>query len=61
MAHHVLGDGHVVVDLAVVDLELEPYEVGQDGRGTGLRADWYDLLPGLWSDNGETGDMVGKC
>ena len=39
MPDHVLGDGDVVVDLAVVDRELEADEVGQDGRGARLRAD----------------------
>lgn len=38
MADHVLGNHHLVVVLAVVDLELEPDEAGQDGRGAGLRA-----------------------
>ena len=39
MPDHVLGDGDVVVDLAVVDRELEADEVGQDCRGARLRAD----------------------
>lgn len=36
---HVLGDGHVVVHYAVVHLELEAHEVGQDGGGARLRPD----------------------
>jgi len=31
VAHHLLGNGHVMVDLAIVHLELETNEVGQDG------------------------------
>jgi hypothetical protein len=30
VAHHLLGNGHVMIDLAVVYLELETNEVGQD-------------------------------
>ena len=31
VAHHILGNGHVIIDFAVVHLELEANEVGQDG------------------------------
>jgi hypothetical protein len=39
MADHVLGDGDLVVDLAVVYKELKPDEAGQDGGGARLRPD----------------------
>lgn len=58
MAHHVLGDEHVVVDLAVVDLELEPDEVGQDGRRARLRADGGDFLAGCRALDREAGGIV---
>ena len=35
VSHHVFRDGHVVIDLSVVDLELESYEVWQYRRGSG--------------------------
>jgi hypothetical protein len=57
MAHHVLGDDHIVVDLAIVDLELEAHEVGQDGCGSCLCSDRHNLLSRLWSDNWESGGM----
>ena len=47
MADHLLGDDEIVVDLAVVDLELEADKVGQDGGGPGLRADRGNLLARL--------------
>lgn len=57
MAHHVLGDDHIVVDLAIVDLELEAHEVGQDGCGSCLCSDGHNLLSRLWSDDWESGGM----
>lgn len=51
MADHILRDGHLVVDLAVVDLEAQANECGQDGGGTGLCADRGDVLAGLGLDN----------
>lgn len=41
---HVLGDGEGEIVLAVVDLELEPDKVGQDGGRAGLRADRRNLV-----------------
>jgi hypothetical protein len=46
MPDHVLGDGHVVVYLAVVHLKLEAYEVGQDRGGARLCPD--RLRPLAW-------------
>lgn len=37
VAHHVLRDSDVVIDLPIVDLELQPHEVRQDGRRARLR------------------------
>ena len=37
MPHHLLRDRHVIVYLPIVHLELEPDEVGQDGRAARLR------------------------
>ena len=54
MSHHILGDGHVVVDLPVVHLELEPHEAGQDGGGARLRSDRRRrFLAGLGAYDGE--------
>ena len=47
MSNHIFCDGHVVVDLAIVYLELETDKVGEDGRGSGLGSDGGDLLSPL--------------
>lgn len=52
--NHVLGDDNVVVYLAVVHLELEADEVGQDGGGARLRPDRLYLLAGLGTCDGKT-------
>lgn len=31
VAHHILGNGHVIIYFAIVHLELEANEIGQDG------------------------------
>jgi hypothetical protein len=54
MPDHVLGDGHVVVHLAIVHLELEADEVGQDGGGARLRPDRLELLARRGPCDGET-------
>ena len=54
MADHVLGNGHVVVDLAVVDLEREADEVGKDGGGACLGADRGRVLALLNLGESET-------
>ena len=54
MPDHVLGDGDVVVDLAVVDLELEADEAGQDGGGARLRPDRPHPLAGRRAHDGES-------
>ena len=47
MSHHILSDRHIVVDLPIVHLELEPDEVGQDGGAPRLRFDRDDTLAGF--------------
>ena len=36
MAHHIFRDCYINVVLAIMYLELETDEIGQDGRGTSL-------------------------
>lgn len=59
MADHVLCDDDVVVDLAVVDLELEADEVGKDGGGPGLCANRADSL--AWEGTGYGKTVVLFC
>lgn len=54
MSHHLLGNGHVMVDLAVVHLELEPHEVGENGSRPGLGPDRGNLLSWLGPYNRES-------
>ena len=59
VAHHVLRHRHLEVILSIVNFEVEPDEVGQDGRGAGLRTDGRDFVTGfLGPDNGETARSV---
>jgi hypothetical protein len=59
VAHHVLRHRHLEVILSIVNFEVESDEVGQDGRGAGLRADGRDFVTGfLGPDNGETARSV---
>ena len=53
VADHLLRDGHVVIHLAVVHLELQADEVRQNGRGPRLRPDRWDLLSWGWACDGE--------
>jgi hypothetical protein len=39
MPHHVLRDRHLIVDLAIVNLEGQANKVGQNGRRSCLRSD----------------------
>ena len=55
MAHHLLGNGHVMVDLTVVYLELETNEVRQDGCRTGLGPNRRNLLAWLGPYDRESG------
>lgn len=57
VAHHLLGDQDLQVVLAIVDLELQSNEVGEDGGGAGLRLDRGDPLAGLGPYNGESGEV----
>ena len=52
MSDHVLGNCHVVVDLAIVHLELESYEARQNGGGAGLRSNRNEFLARLGSNDG---------
>jgi len=62
MPNHIFCDGHVVVDLAIVYLELEADKVGEDGRGSGLGPNGRNLLSCLGTDDRETvtGQLVGS-
>jgi hypothetical protein len=51
MPYHILCDGHIMINLPIVDLELQPYEVGQDGRGARLCLDGRRLLSGSGADD----------
>lgn len=44
MAHHLLGNGHVMINLAVVHLELEADKVRQDGSRPRLCPNGRDPL-----------------
>lgn len=53
MSHHILRHRELMIDLAIVHLELEAHEVGQDGRGARMRLDGWSggltrLRPYYW-------------
>ena len=50
VAHHVLRNRHVMVDLAVVHLKLQPDEIRQNGRAARLCLDGRRTLP-CWRAN----------
>lgn len=54
VSDHVLGDLHLVVHLAIVDLEPQPDKAGQNGRRTRLGADRRHPFSGLGANNGQT-------
>jgi len=54
MSDHVLCYAHIVVDLAIVNLEDEADKGGENGCASGLRLDWRHTLALLWSYNGKT-------
>lgn len=54
VAHHLFRDLDVEVVLAVVDLELEAHEAGQDGSSARLRSDGLGFLAWGGADDGET-------
>lgn len=60
MSHHVLGDSHVVVDLAIVYLELETDKVGEDGGRSCLGSDGGDLLAWLGANDGKASNLGNK-
>ena len=58
MAHHILRNSHVVIHLAVVDLEIEPHEAGKNGGGACLCSDGCDSLAGYRAYARETAELV---
>lgn len=58
MPHHILRDRHLVVDLPVMHLELQPHEIRQDGGGSRLGFYRRCALARLRADDGESGDCV---
>lgn len=54
VSDHILCYAHIVVDLAIMNLEDEADKVGKNGCASGLRLDRRDTLAGLWSYNGKT-------
>ena len=55
MPNHILRYPHIVVDFAVVDLEDEADEVGEDGGASGLGFDGWASLAGFGADDWKTG------
>ena len=53
MAHHLFRNRHFIINLPVMHLELEPDEVGQDGRAACLRFNGRSILAGFWGDDWE--------
>ena len=53
MPHHLLRDRHIIVDLPVMHLELEPDEIRQDRRAARLRFYRGCTLAGFGSDDWE--------
>lgn len=53
MSDHVFGDGHVVIDFPIVDLEFEADEVGKDCGCASHCFDRFDGFAGLGTDYGE--------
>ena len=51
MSNHVLCNDYWYVVLAIVNLESQAHEVGQDGRRAGLCADGRDLVSGLLGED----------
>jgi hypothetical protein len=60
--HHVFRYRHLQIVLAIVNLKLEAYKVGQDGRRAGLCSDGGDFVIGsLGPYNGETVARAQVC
>ncbi len=53
MPHHILCNRHIMVDLPVVNLKFQAYEIRQDGGGASLCFDWGDLFASFRADDGE--------
>lgn len=54
VSDHILRYPHIVIYLAIVDLEDEAHEGGENGCASGLRLDGRDALASLRYHNGET-------
>lgn len=54
MPHHLLRDRHIIVDLPIMHLELEPDEIRQDRRGARLRFYRGCSLARFGDDDGQT-------
>ena len=63
MPHHILRDRHIMVDLPVIHLELQSYEIRQDGRAACLCFNRWRAL--AWSRANDIQatqlDLVRKC
>ena len=56
MAHHIFRNRHIIVNLPVMHLELEPDEIGQDGRAACLCLNRRSILARLGGGDGEPAD-----
>ena len=56
MAHHIFRNRHIIVNLPVMHLELEPDEIGQNGRAACLRLDRWSIFAGLGGGDWEPVD-----
>lgn len=57
MPHHLLRDRHIIVDLPIMHLELEPDEIRQDRRAARLRFYWGCALASFGDDDWQTVGM----
>lgn len=53
MPHHLLRDCHIIINLPIMHLELEPDEIGQDRRAPRLRFDGRGPLAWFGAHDGE--------
>lgn len=58
MSNHVFGDSHLVVVAAIMHLEVESHEVGEDRRRSGLGSNGRDLVAGILGPDDGEGDKV---
>lgn len=55
MPDHILRNGHIMIHLPVVDLELQPHKVREDRRRSSLGSDGRLFLAGAWTGEREAG------